>query len=236
VHAVIVAGSDLDAPLDVELLAPADLLVAADSGAEALLSVGRPPDVLVGDMDSVSAESLEILQQAGAELVLLPTAKDETDLEAALRVAVERGADKLTVLGALGGPRLDHLVGTILLLAAPWLAGRTVRVLDPWHELFLAEGEAVIEGRPGDTVSLLALTPTVEDVCTEGLVYPLEHEALRQGETRGVSNELLAERAVVRHGGGRLLVIHYRRERKPHVHFEEHPRPGAAAGSERKEY
>ena len=56
------------------------------------------------------------------EVLSLPTAKDETDTEAALRLAVERGATEITVFNALGGPRLDHLLGNLLLLTAPWLA------------------------------------------------------------------------------------------------------------------
>jgi thiamine pyrophosphokinase len=50
----------------------------------------------------------------------------------------------------------------------------------------------------------------VEAVETEGLVYPLRGEPLYRGATRGVSNELVAERARVRHGAGELLIIHYR--------------------------
>jgi thiamine pyrophosphokinase len=220
VHTVIVAGSALETPLDAEVVRAADLVVAADGGAEALLAVGRPPDLVVGDMDSISKDSLALLTDLGVEQALLPTAKDETDLEAALKVVVGRGASSVTILGALGGPRLDHLVGTILLLGATWLDDVSVRVLDHWHELFLSRGEAEVRGRPGDTVSLLALTPRVERVRTEGLVYALRDESLEQGTTRGVSNELAGERATVTHGSGRLLVIHYRRERKPHVHFD----------------
>jgi uncharacterized membrane-anchored protein len=42
------------------------VLVAVDGGADALLEVGRKPDVIVGDMDSVSDAALE----SGAELVV----------------------------------------------------------------------------------------------------------------------------------------------------------------------
>lgn len=227
-HAVIVAGSAMEGPLDQEILAQSDLLIAADGGAEALLAEGRRPDVLVGDMDSISDEGLEALRKLGTEMVVLPRAKDETDLEMALRLAVERGATRLTVFGALGGPRLDHLVATMLLLTAPWLSEREARLVDPWHEVFLARGDAVIEGRPGDTVSLLPLTPSVEGIVTEGLAYPLRNEALYQRAARGVSNELASGRARIRHGQGDLLVIHYRKDRKPHVHFEtgRHPQAG----------
>jgi uncharacterized membrane-anchored protein len=42
------------------------VLVAVDGGADALLELGRKPDVIVGDMDSVSDEALH----CGAEIVV----------------------------------------------------------------------------------------------------------------------------------------------------------------------
>jgi thiamine pyrophosphokinase len=118
-RAVVVAGSSLTTELDASLLAVADLLVAVDGGAEALARVGLAPALLVGDMDSISLRTREALEADGVDLVLLSTAKDETDTEATLRLVVERGADDITVYGALGGPRLDHLVGNLLLLSSP---------------------------------------------------------------------------------------------------------------------
>jgi thiamine pyrophosphokinase len=88
--------------------------------------------------------------------VLLETAKDETDTEAALRLVVDRGADEITVYGALGGPRIDHLVGNLLLLTSPWLADVGVRMVDASHEVFLVKGDVVFSGGEGDTVSLCA--------------------------------------------------------------------------------
>ncbi len=196
--------------LDPLELAAADLLVAVDAGADALERVGLEPGLLVGDMDSVTAGNREYLEDKGVEIVTLPEAKDETDLEAALRLVVGRGADEVVIYGALGGPRLDHLVGNILLLMAPWLRGTDVRLVDDSHEVFLAHGDASVQGEPGDQVSLSALTAEVEDVRTEGLLYPLLGETLVRHSTRSISNELTAAQARVKHGTGTLLVIHYR--------------------------
>ncbi len=208
-HAVVVAGSLLVGELDRASVERADLLVAVDGGADALARIGLVPAVLVGDLDSISAQALADLRSQGVEVVTLPTAKDETDTEAALRLAVERGATDITVYNGLGGPRLDHLVGNLLVLAAPWLAGVRVTLVDGLHEAFLVKSDASLSGRPGDVVSLLPLSERVEDVTTEGLLYPLRQEPLVQGETRGVSNEMTGERARVKHGTGALLLIHY---------------------------
>ena len=206
---VIVAGGMGDGLPEPGLIGGADLVIAADGGAEALVALGIQPHVLVGDFDSVSPATRARVEEAGAEVIALRADKDWTDTEVALRLAVERGADRVTVFGALGGPRLDHLLGNMLLLTAPWLRGCDVHLVDARHEIFLAQGDGVVVGSPGDLVSLLALTPVVEAVETEGLAYPLRGEPLYQAATRGVSNELVDGRARVRHGAGELLVIHY---------------------------
>jgi len=208
-HAVVVAGSLPSGGLDRGLVETADLLVAVDGGADALAQIGLVPSLLVGDLDSISPSALKDLESRGVEVLTLPTAKDETDTEAALRIAVGRGATDITVFNALGGPRLDHLVGNLLVLAAPWLAPVRVTLVDGLHEAFLAKGDGTVAGRPGDIVSLLPLTSSVEDVRTEGLLYPLSGEPLVQGQTRGVSNEMTGVKARVTHGPGVLLLIHY---------------------------
>jgi thiamine pyrophosphokinase len=209
-RALVVAGSNLSTDLDPRELAEADLLVAVDSGADALARVGAEPRLVVGDMDSVTAPTRRAFEDRGAEVVLLRAAKDETDLEAALHLIVARGADDITVYGALGGPRLDHLLGNILLLTSPWLAPAAVRLVDDLHEIFLVRGETEVAGAPGDLVSMLSLTTEVNDVWTEGLLYPLAGETLLRSSTRSVSNEMTGPLARVAHGEGTLLLIHYR--------------------------
>lgn len=210
VRAVVVAGSHVVGDPDRAVVSSADWLVAVDGGADTLSRMGVIPHLLVGDLDSISPRVRSELEAKGVEVRLLPTAKDETDTEAALRMVVERGADDIVVFGALGGPRLDHMVGNLLLLTSPLLAGKRVRLVDDWHEAYLAHGDAAIEGAAGDTVSLLPLTPRVEGVSTEGLLYPLAEATLLQASTRGVSNAMSSATARVTHGEGLLLIVHYR--------------------------
>jgi thiamine pyrophosphokinase len=187
----------------------ADLLVAVDGGGDALAALGLAPSLLVGDLDSISPRVLRDLESRGVEIVTLPTAKDETDTEAALRLTIDRGASEITVFNALGGPRLDHLLGNLLVLTAPWLAPVRVTLRDGLHEVFLVRGDRIVLGRTGDVVSLLPLTSIVQNVRTEGLLYPLLGEPLKQGQTRGVSNEMTGGQARVTHGPGDLLLVRY---------------------------
>lgn len=58
--------------------------------------------------------------------------------------------------------------------------------------------------------SLFAMTEQCEDVTLEGVAYPLCHGTFSNAFPLGVSNEILAETAVVTVGRGDLLVMYAR--------------------------
>jgi thiamine pyrophosphokinase len=210
VRATIIAGGEARHDTDiVSLVRDGDLIIGADGGAARALDWGLVPDLVVGDMDSLADDKASELDARGSEFMIHPRAKDETDLELALRVAVEKGAEDIIVLGALGG-RLDHTLANVLLLALPGLAGITVRIVDGDQEARLVRGGevATLTGKPGDLVSLLPLGGKVHGVTTSGLTWQLEGDTLHFGFSRGVSNEMGAAKATVSVEEGLLLVIH----------------------------
>ena len=120
-HAVVAFGGDADPTHVRQVLARAQLVIAADGGAAHIEAAGGQCDVIVGDQDSVRPETLHRARAAGADIRDFPTAKDATDGELALREALSRGATSITIVGALGGPRVDHLLANVALLAHPSL-------------------------------------------------------------------------------------------------------------------
>ena len=142
--------------------------------------------------------------------------KDESDTELAVLAAVEAGADVVTILGGLGGPRVDHAVANVTLLLHAALEGREARLYDQAAArlslLVCPDGRGLpgareLTGRAGDLVSLIPLGESAHDVTTEGLRYPLAGETLETGKARGLSNVRVASTARVSLGSGRLLVI-----------------------------
>jgi len=99
-------------------------VVAADGGARHAAGLGVRLDRWVGDGDSLPAAALEELRAAGIPVELVTAEKDETDTELALRAALDAGATDIVILGAFGGPRLDHALANAGLLAHPSLARR----------------------------------------------------------------------------------------------------------------
>jgi len=184
-----------------------DLLICADGGAEVVAQAGLTPALLVGDMDSISATTQAHFTAHGVQVIEHPREKDQTDMELALNLALHYAPKRITITGALGG-RLDHTLGNIMILALPALQEIDVRIVDAGAEALAIWSQRSLRGRIGDYVSLLPLTPLVEGIHTAGLLYALHGEALTQGYTRGVSNELIAEEATIRIESGCLLLIH----------------------------
>ena len=184
-------------------------LICADGGARTALSLGLRPDVVVGDLDSLDEVQRVQLVAMGCRMVIYPVAKDWTDLELALKLAVEEGATDIVILGALGG-RLDQELANILLLLLPELKNVSARIVDERQEMFVARGEVTIAGQSGDIVSLIPLGGDVVGIITEGLMYRLQDEPLLAGPARGISNLMIGQVARVTLRSGALLVIHAR--------------------------
>lgn len=188
------------------LFPQASFIIAADGGTRHLFALRQPPDVVIGDMDSVPPEALAWLQATSARQITHPAAKDETDLELALRLALDYEGP-IWVFGALGG-RLDQTLANILLLAHPALHGRVVRLVNEYERAWLVADETQVHGRAGDLVSLIPLDGDVTIKTTKGLEWPLRDEVLAFGPARGVSNVMTGDVAEVRLAAGRLLCVH----------------------------
>lgn len=205
-RAVIFANGELRQPDEARrLLRPGDLLIAADGGAAHCRALGLRPNIIVGDFDSLTAAELADFERAGARLERHPSAKDETDLELALLLAVHAGAGEVVVVGALGG-RLDMTIANVLLLTHPALTAARVWLWNDGERAWLIRPPgAEVAGRLGDTLSLIPLGGDATGITTHGLAYPLRGETLAAGPARGVSNVLTESPARVELQSGVLL-------------------------------
>ena len=194
----------------------ADLVIAADGGLRWAQKLGVQVDVVVGDMDSAEGAALAEAEAGGAEIVRHDPDKDATDLELALRLACDRGASSITLIGGHGG-RLDHFLGNITLLAS-LPKGVQAQALMEQTEIFVTHGHGIsgtgkqdekleLYGKPGQIVSLIPWGGDAAGIKTEGLRWPLAGETLPLGTSRGISNEMTGTQASVSLESGTLLVI-----------------------------
>jgi thiamine pyrophosphokinase len=187
-------------------------VVAADGGAARAAALRLTPAVVVGDLDSLDPAEVERLEAARIPIERTSVDKDESDAELAVLAAIARGADRITVLGAFGGPRLDHALANVWLLSHPALRARDACLLDARGRVRLLDAtagpvRAMLAGRPGDLVTLLPFAGAASGITTAALRYPLAGETLEPGPARGLSNVRLESVATVELHGGRLLII-----------------------------
>ena len=191
------------------LLRPDDFILCADGGTRHALALGLTPNVVIGDLDSITKEERRKVVDAGVEVIKFPVDKNETDLELAIDHAVSLNPDQILILAALGG-RMDQTLANIALLTNLQLATFNIKLSDGVEEIFFCRDQAKVEGRSGDIVSLIPWQGEVAGVFTENLRWHLHHETLYPDKTRGISNEMVGEAASVSINAGLLLIVHRR--------------------------
>lgn len=182
-----------------ERLSEFSFICAADSGLDTLRAWNLRPDLVVGDMDSISDPS--ILEQY-PEKMLFPVDKDETDTEIGLHELRKRGYETIVMAGG-GGGRLDHLLALRALLERPsgpdeWLCSesRVVRLQEP--RLFHVGA--------GTRVSVFPLSGGAAGMRSEGLQWPLAGLSWDQSHF-GISNMATADEVLIDPGQRPVFVV-----------------------------
>lgn len=206
-RAVILAAVPVSPALG-HYLHPGDFVVACDGGLRNAAILGVTPDLLIADFDSLPETDCP----PGIPLERLPTVKDDTDTHHAARWLLAHGCTDVTILGALGGARLEHTLAN--LASGLFLAqnGVTVRLTDERSELcYLLPGEPLrLQREDFRFFSLFPLAGTLTGVDIAPAKYPLQNATLTADFPLGVSNEFVADTAILRCQSGCGLVVRTR--------------------------
>lgn len=173
-------------------------LVCCDGAYRTARALGRMPDLVVGDGDSLAAEDRVAL---GERFVLL--AEQETnDLDKAFRTAVARfGGAGIVILGA-GGLREDHFLGNVFRLPGFARTAPDVAMVTDAGTFTVVTGVRSYVCRPGEAVSVFAPDPAAR-ATSEGLEWPLAGASLAElwrgtlNRTTGTSFRLACDRPLL---------------------------------------
>lgn len=207
-RALIVLGGDAPGKALLESCAAcAEVTIAADKGLEAFAAASLKPDFLLGDMDSVDPDTLA-RGWDGTDMQRLPCEKDDTDGGHALDAALSRGADHITILGALGG-RMDHALANLMLLKRAHEGGSFAEILDERVRIVRIDGESVLHGAKGDTISLIPIGEA-HGVTLEGLYYHSKEDlSFDFVHPMGISNVVTEDEARITVKDGDLFLFHH---------------------------
>lgn len=204
-RAVVIAGGPAPGDGVADALVDIDLVVAADGGTDHARRLGLVPDVVVGDLDSVSEAGLSWVRDAGIEVIEHPADKDATDLDLAISHAASVAHEVVVVDSGAG--RIDHSTANTLLLASDRFAHVSMTALTQDGIITVVRGVRTLDAHVGDVVSLLAVAGPATGVTTVGLRWPLTDALLSAGSTLGVSNEFVDRQATVSVDTGVVLAI-----------------------------
>ena len=183
-----------------------DLIIAADAGYLTAKALGVTPDILLGDFDTLGVENIP----DGIECLRVPAEKDDTDTQLAVKVAIERGAWEIVIVGGLSG-RLDHTLSTLSILEDLWKRkeGRIYATLtDGKNRVRYIRGSGTILPRSQYRYfSLIAADDLVKGVTLEGCKYPLKNGRISRRHQWAVSNEIEGNCALIEISRGGVWVI-----------------------------
>jgi len=210
-----------------DLVRQQDLLICADGGARHLHRIGRLPDRLVGDLDSIDPADLAWIERNQIPIVRFPSVKDETDAELAVEASLDLLCEKkgvqrdalspatveLVFLAVLGG-RPDHVLANQLMAVRLAERGFSILLSDGQSQIIPVVGPAQLTlEHPANpvqswAVSAIPISSTITGLSYTGLKYPLDHATLERGSCRGVSNRPVTGQPIeIDLDSGSMLVI-----------------------------
>lgn len=177
-----------------------DIIVAADGGANSARALGIRPEVIVGDLDSITPATR---RHFATSLFVQVSRQDNTDFEKALDFLKKGSVRDVIVIGA-SGRRIDFTLANLSLLWRYVSRFHLTVVGDGWRAFPARRVNRIVSPR-GTTVSLIPLG-RVSGITLSGLRYPLRDGTLNRGEV-AVSNVVIRSPFSVKVGSGSLLVI-----------------------------
>lgn len=158
-------------------------LICADGGANSALKMNLIPDIIIGDLDSISSEALKLFKSV-SKIIRLKRQND-TDVEKCLKYAINNRYDEVLLTGATGN-RLDHTFCNlgIVLKFFPYIKISLVA-----ENSFLRgyTGNVELKTFPGETISIYCISPKTK-ISSQGLKYELRNISLPFGVRESTSN------------------------------------------------
>lgn len=183
-----------------------NFILCADGGLNHLIKINIIPNLVLGDLDSISKEGLEYIKNNNIEVAKFPVMKDETDTHLALNYLIEKKYSEITIMGGIG-TRIDHTLGNIYLLKS--LIDKDIKgtIINENNIIHLVEKSIKLNKKNGYYTSIIPITTNGIDISISGFLYPLVNDHIDFGSTRGISNKIISDFGIITIKNGQALII-----------------------------
>ncbi|UTX50597.1 thiamine diphosphokinase [Chryseobacterium sp. MA9] len=192
-----------DAPQSFPDLDHYDLIACTDGAFHYLKKMGFPMDRLdfiSGDFDSHSGSDEDMYQ----EKFILTLDQEKTDFHKALEIILEKGFSEIDVFGGSGGEQ-DHFLGN-LTVAYTFKDQMEIKFYDEFSEYYFIPNHFRLEGAKNRMISLYPF-PSVNNITTKGLNWPLTNETLSITSRIGTRNFAVEDEISVEYESGDVLLF-----------------------------
>jgi thiamine pyrophosphokinase len=195
-------------------LAGTDLRIGVDGGVQFWSDINIPPEIVIGDWDSLGYDPFKDPNNRDAQSLTLPKRKDRSDLHYALEVLNKTEIKDLLLIGFTGG-RPDHHLSNLMELAhyAQGKRAQKIATIGPEADYYWVSPGIPLELhtpliRKGQRLSVFAWGTEAYGATMDGLEYGLKKNSKNLlPSSRGLSNIVKRDRIHISVQKGLLLVV-----------------------------
>jgi thiamine pyrophosphokinase len=179
------------------------LIACTDGAFHYLKNLNFPLDKLdfiSGDFDSHSGSDENVYEE---KFIYTPD-QDKTDFHKALEIIAEKGCKSVDVLGGSGGEQ-DHFLGN-LTVAFGFKDLLNIKFYDEFSEYYFIPKSFIVNDVNGKMISLYPF-PSVENITTKGLNWPLTKGNLSITSRIGTRNFAVENEVSIEYEKGDLLIF-----------------------------
>lgn len=206
---IIASGTISDYNLLKSLVQENNFILCADGGLNHLIKINTIPNLVIGDLDSISKDALDYIKANNIHIERFPVMKDETDTHLALNYLIQNKYSEITIVGGIGS-RIDHTLGNIYLLKS--LLDKKIKgtIINENNIIHLVDKSIKIIKKLGYYTSIIPITSDGINISISGFLYPLVNDHIDFGSTRGISNEINCDAGIITINKGEALIIESR--------------------------
>ena len=161
-----------------------DEIIAVDSGVEHLFKLSLDPNTLIGDLDSISENSLDKVKKNGVDIIAFNSNKDQTDFELALNYLEGVETSIIYIIGGESG-EIDHLLSIFLLIPSKSFFENIIWVYGDKKIIF--RQKLKLNVKKMSKFSIIPLSD-LSNLSIDGAEWNLENKNIQFGETTTLRN------------------------------------------------
>ena len=177
-------------------------LVCADGGANSARKLNIIPDVIIGDLDSISDETNTYY--SGKSIIIKLKRQNDTDVEKAIKYLVKNKYEEVILLGATGD-RLDHTICN-LGIVLKFYDQINISILHEKSLLRAYDKDVELDTIKNEIISIYGFNEKTK-ITSRGLKYPLKNVALPFGKKESTSNVAKGKKVKLKMSNGIIFVI-----------------------------